>query len=40
MVGWNVFRMPNTDSGVGREAGVYGLEEFLQHKAMQFKPAA
>jgi aldehyde dehydrogenase (NAD+) len=27
-------------SGVGRENGVYGLEEFLQFKALQFKPAA
>jgi acyl-CoA reductase-like NAD-dependent aldehyde dehydrogenase len=27
-------------SGIGRENGVYGLEEFLQHKAMQLKPAA
>ena len=25
-------------SGIGREAGVYGLEEFLQYKSMQFKP--
>ena len=27
-------------SGVGRENGVYGLEEFLEYKAMQLKPAA
>jgi acyl-CoA reductase-like NAD-dependent aldehyde dehydrogenase len=27
-------------SGNGRENGVYGLEEFLEFKAMQFKPAA
>ncbi len=25
-------------SGNGREGGVYGLEEFLEYKAMQFKP--
>ena len=27
-------------SGNGRENGVYGLEEFLEYKAMQFKPSA
>ena len=27
-------------SGNGRENGVYGFEEFLEFKAMQFKPAA
>ena len=27
-------------SGNGREAGVYGFEEFLEFKAMQLKPAA
>jgi acyl-CoA reductase-like NAD-dependent aldehyde dehydrogenase len=26
-------------SGIGRENGKYGLEEFLEYKAMQFKPA-
>lgn len=26
-------------SGNGREAGKYGLEEFLEYKAMQFRPA-
>ncbi len=26
-------------SGNGRELGKYGLEEFLEYKAMQFKPA-
>ncbi|HEX9811790.1 MAG TPA: aldehyde dehydrogenase family protein [Burkholderiales bacterium] len=26
-------------SGNGREFGVYGLEEFLEHKSLQFKPA-
>jgi betaine-aldehyde dehydrogenase len=27
-------------SGNGRENGVYGFEEFLEFKAMQFKPVA
>lgn len=27
-------------SGIGRENGVYGLEEFLEYKAMQLRPAA
>ena len=27
-------------SGNGREAGVYGFEEFLEFKALQLKPAA
>ena len=27
-------------SGNGRENGIYGLEEFLEYKAMQFKPSA
>lgn len=27
-------------SGNGRENGVYGFEEFLEYKALQFKPAA
>ena len=26
-------------SGIGRENGKYGVEEFLQYKSMQFKPA-
>ena len=26
-------------SGNGRELGKYGLEEFLEYKALQFKPA-
>lgn len=26
-------------SGIGRENGKYGIEEFLEYKAMQFKPA-
>ena len=26
-------------SGNGRELGRYGLEEFLEYKAMQFRPA-
>jgi len=26
-------------SGNGREFGVYGLQEFLEHKSLQFKPA-
>jgi len=26
-------------SGIGRENGVYGLEEFLEYKAMQLRPA-
>jgi acyl-CoA reductase-like NAD-dependent aldehyde dehydrogenase len=27
-------------SGIGRENGVYGLEEFLEYKAMQLRPAS
>jgi betaine-aldehyde dehydrogenase len=26
-------------SGIGRENGKYGLDEFLEYKALQFKPA-
>ena len=26
-------------SGKGRELGRYGLEEFLEYKSLQFKPA-
>ncbi len=27
-------------SGIGREAGVYGLDEFLEYKSLQFRPAS
>lgn len=27
-------------SGIGRELGVYGLEEFFELKSMQFRPAS
>jgi len=26
-------------SGIGRENGVYGLEEFLEYKSLQYRPA-